>query len=90
MVTPVTARGQETRARLLAAAEKVFGERNAHLTSTTETGHTDVTADRVDLSFKPSEKDSTLDRALATGHAVVNSKPIPKPVMPSGLATVWT
>lgn len=28
MVTPVTARGQETRARLLAAAEKVFGERS--------------------------------------------------------------
>lgn len=28
MVTPVTARGQETRARLLAAAEKVFGEKS--------------------------------------------------------------
>ena len=28
MVVPVTARGQETRARLLAAAEKVFGERS--------------------------------------------------------------
>lgn len=28
LVMPVTARGQETRARLLAAAEKVFGEKN--------------------------------------------------------------
>ncbi|HLJ68761.1 MAG TPA: TetR/AcrR family transcriptional regulator [Chloroflexota bacterium] len=28
MVVPVTARGQETRARLLAAAEKVFGEKS--------------------------------------------------------------
>src|SRR5919202_7020007 len=28
MVMPVTARGQETRARLLAAAEKVFGEKS--------------------------------------------------------------
>src|SRR6516164_101985 len=28
MVVPVTARGQETRARLLAACEKVFGEKS--------------------------------------------------------------
>src|SRR5919205_2076980 len=28
MVMPVTARGQETRARLLAAAEKIFGEKS--------------------------------------------------------------
>jgi lipopolysaccharide export system protein LptA len=64
--------------------ETLTGERSAHLVSTTDTGHTDVTSDRVNMIFAPGEKDSVLQKAVATGHAVVNSRPVVKPGIPPG------
>ncbi|HLJ13570.1 MAG TPA: LPS export ABC transporter periplasmic protein LptC [Bryobacteraceae bacterium] len=58
---------------------KIIGNQNAHLAETAETAQTTITCDRVDLDFTPSDKDSTLAKAIATGHTVVNSKPIARP-----------
>jgi lipopolysaccharide export system protein LptA len=64
--------------------ENLTGERSARLVSTTDTGRTDITSDRVNMTFVPGEKDSVLQKAIATGHAVVNSQPVVKPGTPPG------
>ncbi len=58
--------------------KKIVGERNAKLVSTADTAQTTITSDRVDLDFNTADKDSALQNALATGHSVLESKPIPK------------
>ena len=58
--------------------KKITGTQNARLISTAETAVTTTTSDRVDLDFDTSGDGSTLQSALATGHSVVESKPIPK------------
>ena len=58
---------------------KIVGDRNARLVETAATAVTTVTSDRVALDFDASTKDSTLKEAVATGHAVVNSRPVPHP-----------
>jgi lipopolysaccharide export system protein LptA len=55
--------------------ESIAGESNAHLASTTDSGSTDVKSERLDLTLRPERGESTLERALATGHAVVTSLP---------------
>lgn len=61
---------------------QVTGDRNAKLTSTSPTGRTDVQADRVELTMAANQESSVLERALALGHAVVDSNPKPKPGSP--------
>ena len=58
--------------------KKVVGERNAKLVSSSDTAQTTITGDRVDLDFDTAGKDSALRNAVATGHGVLESKPIPK------------
>jgi lipopolysaccharide export system protein LptA len=58
--------------------KKITGTGNAKLISTAETTVTTMTADRVDLDFDTQNGDSSLQTALATGHGVAESKPIPK------------
>jgi lipopolysaccharide export system protein LptA len=59
--------------------DKVTGERNARLVSSTEYARTTTTTDRVDLDFDGKNHETTLKTALAHGHAVVESKPIAAP-----------
>lgn len=58
--------------------EKVNGDGNAHMISTSDTGVTDVKSDRVELSLNATDKTSTLEKALALGHGIVESKPSAK------------
>jgi lipopolysaccharide export system protein LptA len=57
---------------------KVTGDGNAHMISTSDTGITDVKSDHVELALNADEKTSVLDKAMAMGHAVVESKPVVK------------
>jgi lipopolysaccharide export system protein LptA len=59
--------------------DKVTGERNARLVSSTEYARTTTTSDRVDLDFESKNHETTLKTALAHGHAIVESKPISAP-----------
>ncbi len=54
-------------------------ERNAHLASTSDASHTDVKSDALDLEFEATAHESVLTHAVATGHSVVDSNPVPKP-----------
>ncbi len=59
---------------------KITGIQNAKLISGMETTVTTITSDKVEMDFDTSQgDDSTLKQAVATGHAVAESKPIPKP-----------
>ncbi|HME05473.1 MAG TPA: LPS export ABC transporter periplasmic protein LptC [Bryobacteraceae bacterium] len=58
---------------------KITGIQNAKLISGMETTVTTITSDKVEMDFDTSQGDSTLKVAVATGHAVAESKPIPKP-----------
>jgi lipopolysaccharide export system protein LptA len=60
-------------------AQKINGNRNASLVSTTGASETTVTADRVDLALVPDGNESILDQVDANGNAVVTSKPLPVP-----------
>lgn len=59
--------------------KKITGSQNARLVSTAETAVTTINSDRVDMDFDTSSGDSVLRSALAMGHSVVESKPVPKP-----------
>jgi lipopolysaccharide export system protein LptA len=58
--------------------QKIIGTQNARLISTADNGVTTMTADRVDMDFDTSTKDSVLTTAVSTGHSVVESKPLVK------------
>lgn len=57
----------------------IAGENHAQLISATKAGRTVVHTDRIDLTFKTVNKSSTLQMALATGHAVAESHPVIPP-----------
>ena len=57
----------------------ITGENNAKLLSTSATASTTITATRVDMEFDTSGDSSTLQKAIARGKSVVESKPIPRP-----------
>jgi lipopolysaccharide export system protein LptA len=59
------------------AVEKIVGERNAHLASTSDAARTTVKTDRLDLDFEIVSGESRLRRAQAMGQSVVESKPLP-------------
>jgi lipopolysaccharide export system protein LptA len=59
--------------------DKVAGEQNARLVSSTEYARTTTTTDRIDLEFDSKNHESTLKSAFAHGHALVESKPIAAP-----------
>jgi lipopolysaccharide export system protein LptA len=59
--------------------QKINGNRNASLVSTTDVAETTVTADRVDLDLQPDGRESVLTQVAATGNAVVTSKPLAAP-----------
>ena len=60
-------------------AQKINGNRNASLVSTTDASETTVTADRVDMDFQPDGRESVLTQVAATGNGVVTSKPLAAP-----------
>jgi lipopolysaccharide export system protein LptA len=59
--------------------QKITGVEQARLVSTADTAITTMTSDRVVMDFDTSGTDSILQTALASGHSVVESKPVPKP-----------
>jgi lipopolysaccharide export system protein LptA len=58
--------------------ERIFGDRNARLVSTSEAVRTTITADRVGLDFAIVDGESTLSKVLTTGHSSLQSVPIPR------------
>jgi lipopolysaccharide export system protein LptA len=60
----------------------ITGENNARLLSTSDTGNTTITSNRVDMEFDTSTDNSTLKKAIANGKSVVESRPIVKPNVP--------
>lgn len=60
-------------------ANHIVGDRNAHLTSTAQSGVTRVNADRVDLVLFAANRSSVLRTATAMGHSVVESTPAAPP-----------
>ncbi len=59
------------------AVQKLSGEPNARLVSTTETSKTTITSRRVDMDFDTSSGASELKQALMTGNTVLESAPVP-------------
>ena len=60
-------------------AQKINGNHNASLVSTTDTSQTTITGDRVDLNFQPDGNEAVLTQVAAGGNAVVTSKPLAVP-----------
>jgi len=58
--------------------QKITAVDQARMVSTAETAVTTMTSDRVVMDFDTSGKDSVLQTALAVGHSVMESKPVPK------------
>jgi lipopolysaccharide export system protein LptA len=61
---------------------RVVGDQNANLVSTTATGTTNVRTNHLELSLNTAEKESTLEQATAMGNSVVESRPAVKPGIP--------
>ena len=61
---------------------KITGDQNAHAVSTSDTGQMDVRSDHIELLLIATDKDSVLDKAIALGHGVVQSKPVVKGTAP--------
>jgi lipopolysaccharide export system protein LptA len=59
--------------------EKVTGQNDAQLKSTSSNSETDVSGYRVELHFTPQDSDSVLTTVSAAGHALISSKPLPVP-----------
>ena len=59
--------------------EKIEGQQGAHLETIADSGRTVVTATRVDMAFNSSSGDSILEKATATGDAIVQSFPLLRP-----------
>jgi lipopolysaccharide export system protein LptA len=62
--------------------QTVNGENNAKLLSRDAAATTSVNSSRLDLTFVPQGNDSLLRTALATGSAVLESHPVPRPNVP--------
>jgi len=63
----------------LGKAEKITGQTNAQLTSTSQTSETTISANRVEMNFEPQGDDRVLSQVNASGNGVVTSKPLPAP-----------
>lgn len=68
MVMPVTARGQETRARLLAAAEKVFGEKSYFQVSIADITREAGTGSGTFYLYFPSKESAFRELVQQRGH----------------------
>ena len=66
----LTAKGQ---------VSSMLAEKDAVLVSTSPTARTQINSDKIDMAFEPGDKDTSLTKAIATGHTVVESKPVPRP-----------
>ncbi|MGE5644952.1 MAG: LPS export ABC transporter periplasmic protein LptC [Acidobacteriota bacterium] len=62
--------------------ERISGEPDAHLVSTTQTARTNITSRRVDMIFDTASGASELKNALATGNAVIESAPVARKDVP--------
>lgn len=62
-----------------AKVEKITGERKARLESVAATSRTTVNADRLDLDFDTTAKESALKGARATGNGVMAAWPVERP-----------
>lgn len=60
------------------AVEDVIGDGDAKLVSTSGTGETTVTSNRLDLDFEAAGEESTLKKATAVGSSQIESKPLGK------------
>ncbi len=58
-------------------AQKVIANKNADLTSTTDSSETNVKAGHVELALAAEDHESVLTQVSANGDAVVTSKPLP-------------
>src|SRR5262249_11121423 len=59
--------------------EKVHGDRNARVASTTASAATTVTGDAVDLTFSASGHESILTNAVSRGKSVAETVPLARP-----------
>jgi lipopolysaccharide export system protein LptA len=59
--------------------QKISGQGNARLVSTSESSETTITAFRVEMNFDVQNKESMLSHVNTTGNSVVTSKPLPGP-----------
>ncbi|HUO32093.1 MAG TPA: LPS export ABC transporter periplasmic protein LptC [Bryobacteraceae bacterium] len=64
--------------------EKISGEGNARLVSTSADSQVTATGNRVELHFADYNGQSTLTDALVSGHGYLESKPVPGAVLPPG------
>lgn len=62
--------------------EKIEASGNANMVATTEQAITTTHADRVDMTFAATDKETVLRRVLASGNAEVQSKPVARPNVP--------
>jgi lipopolysaccharide export system protein LptA len=60
-------------------AQKVVGEKNADLVSTTDVSETTVKANHVELALQPHDHESILTQINANGNSVITQKPLPLP-----------
>jgi len=58
------------------AMERILGDRNARLATSSRTARTEVKTDRLELLFAVTGQDSKLEKAIAMGHSVVESRPV--------------
>ena len=66
----LTAKGQ---------VSSMLAENDAVLVSTSTTARTQINSDKIDMAFEPGDKETSLTKAIATGHTIVESKPVPRP-----------
>ena len=59
--------------------DRVTGEPDARLVSSAEAARTTTTSDKIDLFFESKDHQTILTSAFATGHAVLESKPLAAP-----------
>ncbi len=57
--------------------QAIAAQGNARLVSTAQTAETTVTGDHVEMAFNIQDKESSLARVVANGHAEVDAKPLP-------------
>ena len=63
-------------------AQTIKGRSNAQVTSVSDTAETTVKSDNVEMNFSTDNDESVLQRVVASGNAVVTSKPLPAPGRP--------
>jgi lipopolysaccharide export system protein LptA len=62
---------------------KITGQRQARLTSTSDTAQLSAAGDEVDLEFSDSQGESVLSRVWVQGHGYLESKPLPRAGQPT-------